>query len=126
MINKFLIAAVAAGAFFGSVGAHATTITTATQTVTFGPGLTDFTNASQNLNLFDSSLGTLASVVISGSFGFNSTVTVSNNAEGVSTGTVKTESAAAFGSSVTSINAIFQALLDTNGLANIGGTILRA
>jgi hypothetical protein len=105
-----------------SSSANATTITTATQTVTFGPGLTDFSNASQSLNLFDSSLGTLDSVIISGTYGFNSTLTVS--ATGPSSGSVRTESASAFGASTSSINAAIQALLDTAGPAIVGGVTL--
>jgi hypothetical protein len=127
MVSRFLTAAVVAGAVFGSVAAHATpTNTTATQTITFGPGPTDFINSSQNLNLFNSSLGTLASVVISSTYGFNSAVTISNSSGDASSGSVKTESGAAFGSSNSSINSIFQALLDTVGSVTVGAKTLNA
>ncbi len=107
-----------------SRSAQATTITTATQTINFGPGPTDFSNASQSFNLFDSTLGSLDSVVISGSYGFTSTVTVTNSAAGTSSGTVKAESAAGFGATAPSINTIIQTLLDTAGSATVGsGTI---
>ena len=124
MMNRMLTVAVAAAAVLGSVAAQATTITTAVQTIQFGPGPTDFTNASQNLNLFDSSLGTLASVVISGTYGFNSTVTVANGAAESSSGTVKTESGSGFSSGVSSINSVIQALLDTVGSVTIGSSTL--
>src|ERR1700723_2680907 len=123
-MNKLLTAAIAAGALLGAASAHATTVTTATQTITFGPGPTDFINASQNLSLFDSSLGTLASVVISGTYGFNSTVTVTNSAADASSGSVKTESGSGFGSSTSSINSVIQALLDTVGSVTIGSKTL--
>lgn len=116
----------AAGMMLGGAAARATPVNTATQTVTFGPGLTDFINASQNLSLFDSGLGTLLSVTIGATYGFNSTVTVANSAASSSSGNVRTESAAGFGSSVAPINVAIQNLIDSLGPLTIGGTSLNA
>src|ERR1700754_3759739 len=113
IMKQAIRAAIVAGALFGTVSVHAAPITTATQTISFGPGLTDFENASQNLNLFDSRLGTLDSVVITGTYGFNSSITVVNSAAGASSGTVRAESGSAFGSSVSGINTVIERLLDT-------------
>jgi len=101
--------------------ASAAIINTATQTATFGPGFTEFTNSAQSLNLFDSTLGTLTSVVISASYAFSSALTITNGADTASSGSVRTESAAAFGSSIGSINTLVQTLIDTQGDVIIGG-----
>jgi hypothetical protein len=107
-------------AFSGA--ARATTMTTATQTITFGPGLTDFSNTSQNLSLFDSSLGTLDSVTISGTYGFSSVLTISNsvNAGTNASGSAFTQSAAAFNAVNPSINTIIEALIDKLSFAVVG------
>jgi hypothetical protein len=120
-MHRILITAIAASGLFATA-ANATTITTGMTTIQFGQALTDFTNAAQSLNLFDSNLGTLESVTITGTYGFNSTLTISSTSP--SSGSAKTESAATFGSSNTSINSTIQALLDTGGAASIGtGTL---
>jgi PEP-CTERM motif len=104
--------------------AYATTMTTTTQTITFGPGLTEFVTATQQLQLFDSSLGTLDSVTIGGTYGFSSNMTISNSAANASSGTARTESAAAFNSSNTAINGVLENLLDTSGSTMVGGITL--
>jgi hypothetical protein len=108
----------------GTAAAHAATMTTATQTITFGPGLTDFEDASKNLNLFDSRVGTLLSVTIGATYGFNSTLAITNGAATASRGNVRTESAAGFGSSVTGINSVIQNLIDSLGSLTVGGTTI--
>jgi hypothetical protein len=111
------------GAALGAA-AHATTMTTPTQTITFGPGLTEFVDATQQLQLFDSSLGSLDSVTIGGTYGFSSNMTISNSAANASSGTARTESAAAFNSSNTAINNVLENLLDTSGTTTVGGITL--
>ena len=111
-------------ALLGSSVTYASATTTPFQIVTFGPGVTDFTNASQTLNLFDSSLGTLQSVTIEGSYGFTSTLTITNSASSSSNGSAKTESASVFNSSTGSINTVISAVMDTNGSVLIGSTTL--
>ena len=117
---------IAASALLGTVAAQATTMNTATQTITFGPGLTDFENTSQNLSLFNNSLGTLLSVTIGATYGFTSNLTVTNGAATSSSGNVRTESAAGFGSSITGINSVIQSLIDSLGPLSVGGTSLSA
>lgn len=97
---------------------------TTTQTITFGPAVTDYSNAKQSLALFNSTLGTLTSVTISGAFGFTSNLTVTNIAAGQSSGSAKVESAAAFGSDTPTINAVIQNLLDTIGSATVGSATI--
>lgn len=117
--------AIGSAAVAGNPGAaRADAITSATQTATFGPGLTEFVNASQTLNLFNSNLGTLTSAVITVSYGFNSSITVTNSAASGSSGSVKTESAAAFGSTTSAINTVLQTVIDTNGSVTIGSSTL--
>lgn len=123
-MNRILTLVVATGAVLGTAAAHATTITTATQTITFGPALTEFVNASQPLALFDSGLGTLDSVTIGGTYGFTSAMTITNSAANASSGSARTESAAAFGSGNNAINSVIQNLLDTTGSSTVGGTTL--
>lgn len=107
---KWILAAtLSLGALLGASAAHAAIVNTTTQTITFGPGLTDFSNVSQNLALFDSSLGTLQSFTLSATYGFNSTVHLT--ASSPSTGTVKTESAGGFTSSNSTINSALIAVL---------------
>ena len=117
------IAAAALGvtALLSAPVAHALTIS---QSVTFGPGLTDFTNLAEPLNLFDSSLGALQSVTLSGSYGFNSTLTITNNGVSPSSGSAKTESGAAFGASLSGINTVVQTVMDINGPVVIGSSTL--
>jgi PEP-CTERM motif len=122
-VKRILPVVVIFGAVLGPA-AHATTVTTATQTITFGPGLTEFVDATQQLQLFDSSLGTLESVTIGGTYGFFSSMTISNSAANASRGTARTESAAAFNSSNTAINSVLESLLDTSGSATVGGITL--
>ncbi|WP_428488245.1 choice-of-anchor E domain-containing protein [Rhodopila sp.] len=123
-MNRMLTLVVATGAVLGTAAAQATTITTATQTITFGPGPTEFVNASQPLALFNSGLGKLDSVTIGGSYGFTSTMTITNSAANASSGSARTESAAAFNSGNNAINSVIQNLLDTNGSSTVGGTTL--
>src|SRR6201999_2055494 len=107
------------GVTLGSA-AHATTLTTAVQTITFGPGLTEFANASKNLQLFDSNLGTLDSVTIGGTYGYTSNLNIGNNAATASSGTARTESASAFNSSNATINSVLESLLDVSGSTTVG------
>lgn len=119
-MKRIVTLAAAAGIMLGTAAAQAGTVNTATQTITFGPGLTDYSNASQSLSLFDSSLGTLDSVTFSASYGFTSNLTITNSSSDVSSGSVNTRSAASFGSNVSSINAVIQNWLDEIGSITIG------
>jgi PEP-CTERM motif len=122
-VKRILPVLVVFGTALGTA-AHATTMTTTTQAITFGPGLTEFVDATQPLQLFDSSLGTLDSVTIGGTYGFASSMTIINSAANASSGTARTESAAAFNSSNTGINRVLENLLDTSGLTTVGGITL--
>jgi hypothetical protein len=124
LMNRMLTTVAVVGALLGAASAHATTLTTALQTATFGPGVTDYDGDPQSLNLFDSSLGTLESVTISGSYGFSSVLTITNSALTSSNGSAQTESAASFTSSQNSISTVIQNLLDTGGSVTIGGSTL--
>lgn len=105
-MNRILTLITTSGAVLCAAAAHAAPITTATQTLTFGPGLTEFDNASQPLTLFNSNLGTLEAVTIGSSYGFTSTLTITNTGATASSGSARTESAAGFGSDNTAINSV--------------------
>ena len=117
-ISKLLSGLAGAGLLTCVGVAQATTIS---QSVTFGPGPTDFLGTTQNLNLFNTALGTLNSVTFTSTFGFTSNITVSNQAAGTSTGSVNTESASGFSSGVSAVNAILAAYVDTAGDVLVGG-----
>jgi hypothetical protein len=122
-VKRILPVLVVFGTALGTA-AHAATMTTTTQAITFGPGLTEFVDAAQQMQLFNSSLGTLDSVTIGGTYGFSSSMTIINSAANASSGTARTESAAAFNSSNTGINSVLENLLDTSGLTTVGGITL--
>lgn len=93
-LSKLMTAGFALGLVAaGTTGALANV--TSTQTLTFGSltdssGKTDFT-IPQSFQLFDASLGTLTGVTISSTFGFDSTLTVTNGAATSSSGSAKDE-----------------------------------
>ena len=120
-MSRFLTALLASSVLLGAGTANALTIS---QTVTFGPGRTDYTNNTGNtvFNYFNSTSGTLTSISVSGSYGFNSRVTVT--ATSASGGTARTESAANFGASDSAINAVFANKLDTISSVTIGPNTL--
>ena len=114
-LSRMLAGVVGAGLLAGA--AHATTIT---QSVTFGPGPTDFTAATgtsgnTTFNLFDTTLGSLDSVTIGSTYSFSSTITVSDPPTGSNAnGTVRTESGAQFGSDSSAVTAVLNGQLNTN------------
>lgn len=119
-MKKIIAGIIASAALAGA--ASATVITTSTQTINFG-GTTDF-NQSSNFSLFDSTLGTLLSVTIADSYGFTSTVTVTNQAASASSGYARTESTLTIGSSDSNINSAFTDLLGGgNALDLTGGKV---
>ena len=118
MVSKKL--ALATTALMLAAGAAHASVTTPIQTISFGPGLTDYTNATQSVNLFNTTLGTLDSFTITVSYGFNSVITISNQGSAASNGSVKTESAAGFGSTNSAANSILDNIVDTNGPATVG------
>jgi hypothetical protein len=122
-VKRILPVLVVFGTALGTA-AHAATMTTTTQAITFGPGLTEFVDAAQQMQLFNSSLGTLDSVTIGGTYGFSSSMTIINSAANASSGTARTDSAAAFNSSNTAINSVLENLLDTSGSTTVGGITL--
>jgi len=124
-MKRLLSATVCLGTLFGASGAHATA--TAVQVVDFGPGPTDFSNdlgSGNPLQLFNSDLGTLTSVTIETTFGFNSTLTITNSATGSSNGHAQTEAAAGFTSNISSINTAIVNNIDTLGNVPVGGSSL--
>jgi hypothetical protein len=96
-----------------SCAAQAANITTATQTLTFGPQRTEFGGLSQAFNYFDSNLGTLLSVNIGTSYGFTSQITVSNNAATSSSGTAQAEGLLSLSAQNAGVNNVLQNLLNT-------------
>ena len=74
------------------------------QPVQFGPGPTDYNFATGSVNgtathtfsFFDSNGGTLNSVTFTSSYGFSSSITVTNTAQAASNGNARTQSAAQF------------------------------
>ena len=120
-MSRFLTALLASSVLLGAGTANALTIS---QTVTFGPGLTDYTNNTGNtvFNYFNSTSGTLTSISLSSTFGFNSQVTVSSQSS--SSGDVLARSAAQFGASDGAVNAVFASALDTLGSFTSGNRTL--
>ena len=120
-MSRFLTALLASSVLLGAGTANALTIS---QTVTFGPGRTDYTNNTGNtvFNYFNSTSGTLTSISLSGTYGFNSQLTVS--ATNSSSGSARTESAANFGASDSAVNSVFANNLDTLGPVTIGQNTL--
>lgn len=116
----FLVVAVS---MLGSL-AHATPVTTATQTLTFGPQLTEFDRTPRPLQLFDSSLGTLQSVTINVSYAYSSNLNITNNAATPSGGSAFTQSAAVFRSDNAQLDTVLQSLIDKAGKAIIGSATL--
>ena len=110
-IRLFLQTALA----WASIGsaAQAAIISTAPQTLTFGPQKTDFGGIAQPLDYFDSNLGTLESLTVSTSYGFNSSITVTNRAANGSIGTASTESTLILSAQNGSVNSVLQNLLNT-------------
>ena len=111
-------AALAALCFAGSAQAL-----TFTQTVTFGPAVTDYNGIGPGLGsilLFDTSGGTLNSITFSSSYGFNSSISVVNTAQSTSGGTAQTESAARFTAATAAAAAVFDAEINTGADVVIG------
>ncbi len=107
MKKTLLTAAVAGGALLGGARSHAVTIT---QSVQFGPGPTDYNTATGKTNAggvtfsyFNPALGTLNSITFSSSYGFSSSITVTNNSASASSGNARTQSAAQFGSDASAV-----------------------
>lgn len=113
----------ATGAALISFGSAANALTISGGSLTFGPGFTEFTSdtGTGTLTKFDTALGTLNSFTIVGTYGFTSSITITNTGATVSTGNVRTESAAGFSSSDSAINAILNALVNTQGSIQVSG-----
>ncbi len=118
---RSLIALLAAGSIIGTTAAARAAVLT--QTHTYGPQLTDF-SLPATFNLFNSTLGTLNDVTFSDSYGFTSTITLSNNGS-PSNGVVKSESLLGLSSGNAAINAVIANQVDTNGAA-AGGVVSAA
>lgn len=96
-----------------------------TQTMTFGPGPTDFSGAggsSANFQFFNSNLGTLNSISFTSSYNFQSTITVTSST--ASTGLVATQSAAQFASANSGVTSVLNKLVNTAGTAAVGSKSL--
>lgn len=115
------------GALMGASAAHAGVFTTTTTTVTFS-GPTDFNGTGAGLGslpLFNSSLGTLQSVNIGGTYTFSSSITVSNNTSTATSGNVNTVSGAQFSSSTSAaLNSVIETYTDTAGSTTFSGHTL--
>jgi PEP-CTERM motif len=122
-MKRILLLLVVAGMVLAPA-AHATIMKTETQTITFS-GKTDFVSAKKQLQLFDTSLGTLVSFTISASYGFTSNVTLNNAGQSPSSGTVNTKSVAAFTSDDGAINRVLINLIDKLTKATAGSITLR-
>jgi hypothetical protein len=113
-MTRFLTTLLAGAALLGTVSAaNATTISGGTASIT--NGATDYSQALGTLNMFDTTLGTLNDIVFTYSYGFNSTITIIATTD--STGSVRTESAAAFSAPVSAINSVLASLVDTTSAA---------
>ncbi len=122
---KLLLAATVALTSLASIPAFAITSSTSAQ---FGPGATDFTGAgpvsSKTLSRFDTTLGTLNSIAFTVTYGFTSTITVANAAQGTSSGTVRTESASGFRSTDSAIDGVLRNVVDQIGPVTVGGATI--
>ena len=91
-----------------------------TQTVQFGPGPTDYntatgvTGSGTTFNFFNSNLGTLNSIMFSSSYGFASTITVTNTSASASSGNVRTQSGAQFTSSNSGISSVLNSIVNVD------------
>ena len=95
---------------------------TYTQTVQFGPGPTDYTSATGTVNgtpgttfyYFDTAAGdVLNSVTFSSSYGFTSSITVTNTAQSNSNGNVRTQSGAQFASDASNVTTVLNNVVNT-------------
>ena len=116
-IRNLVLGGVAALVLAGT--AHATVISGGTATLS--NTATDYYTALGTLNKFDPTLGTLNALTITYSFGFNSTITITAQTD--SNGSVRTESAAQFSSSDSSVNTALNNLVN-NTSATIGSQTL--
>lgn len=119
--KPFLFATVAAAGIAAASSASALTFS---QTLSWGPGPTDYNNDLRNIALFDSNAGTLNSVTFTANYGFNSSITLTNSAAATSTGSVRTESAARFSSGNGAINTALNSAVNINGAVIIGASTL--
>lgn len=121
-MKRLLAATLALGAVLGASSAQAATTTT--QSVQWGPGPTDFSGSANSFALFDSNIGTLQSVTISISYGYNSSLKIS--ATSPSKGSAKTESAAGFTSSNSSISNAIIGILNEQSVTIGSSTLNKA
>lgn len=119
--THLLAGAVALASLAAAGSAQALTFS---QTLTWGPGLTDYTNDARGFALFDTNAGTLNSVTFSATYGFNSQITVTNNATDASSGNVSTNSAAKFTGGSAAITAALDQYVNLAGTAFIGSSTL--
>ena len=115
-----------AGAACLTVGS-AQAITTTPQTVVFGPDLTDYDGTGSGagvLNLFDTTLGTLRTVTLSATYGYTSSIVVTNSAQGASSGSVRVESAASFRSGTPAIDDVIKSVIDQLGAVPVGAKVV--
>jgi hypothetical protein len=105
-MKKIIAGIIASAALAGA--ANATLMNTATQTFNFG-GTTDF-SGSLAFQLFDSSLGALTGVTISDSYGFTTTITVTNSAASAKSGGATTSSSLQLGGADAAATAVSNAL----------------
>jgi hypothetical protein len=117
-IKTAVLGGFAALAFAGA--AHATVISGGSAQLT--NTLTDYNQVIGSLSKFDSTLGTLNSVAITYSYGFNSTITITAQTD--SNGTIRTESAAQFSSTDTGVNNVLNTQVNTIPAAQIGANVL--
>lgn len=111
---KKLLAAVAVVSAIATPS-WAATFTTDTYYATFGTTPTDFSNLAATFQLFDSQDGarTLTGITLGDTFGFTTTITVSNSGSRGSTGYATTTSLLGLSAANSSQDAVIQRLLNT-------------
>jgi hypothetical protein len=125
-MKRLLAVAAAMGFALSGSAAYATVLPTETGTFGGSGGFqTDVTPATESVSLgeFNPALGTLTQVAISVSYGFSSTLTISNNSGSSSSGSAQTESAAQFSSTSSAVNAILNNLINTTSASIASKTL---
>ena len=118
---RTLKATLLAGAALVAMAGSSQALTASGGSITF-TNPTDYYQQIGGLSFFNPAAGTLTAVTFTAGYGFNSTITVS--ATTASTGSVATRSAANFQTSISPIQAILNALINTATPAIIGSTQL--
>lgn len=122
-MSRFRFALATTAALLGATAAQAAPMSSVISggSASVSNMMTDYAVTLGTLNKFDTTLGTLTSVSFTVSYGFNSIITV--QATTASSGSVRTESAAQFGSGDAAIDAVLDNLVNITS-ASIGAQSL--